>query len=118
MSTEAIEERLNTIQDILRRPDPGAPTSSMPQSGGKTIDSKPVLEEDQTDRLMNEEDHLSLEEIQNDLKEWWTGEEKSSFYQRLAGFKASKGNRLVEEDVYEYWISEWTRKIKELSNDP
>jgi hypothetical protein len=111
MATEAIEERLKTIQDILRRPDPGDKSSQ----SGKTIDAKPVIEEDQTHRLMNEEDELSLGEMQNDLQEWWTVDEKSNFYQRLAGFKAAKGNRLLAEDVYEYWVAEWTRKIKEVS---
>lgn len=116
MSTEAVEDRLKKIQDILRRPDPRVKPLSSQQSQEKVHKATPVLEDDETDRLMTEGDHLSLEEIQRDLIEWWTDDEKNSFYKRLAGLEVSKGNRLVEEDVYEFWVAEWTRKISQVSD--
>lgn len=106
-SSEAIQERIKTIRDILRRPDPVDASSSM--QGTEYPD--PVFEEDTTDQVRNDE--LSLGEIQADLRGWWKGGEEQEFYERLATFKAKLGDDLADSDVYEYWIDEWTRKMKE-----
>lgn len=107
MSSEAIQKRMKAMQEILRRPDPGRKS--------KTIDAKPVFEEDKTDKYMNEEDHLSLGEVQADLRGWWNGGEEAAFHKRLGEFRARKGDEILDGDVYDFWIEEWTRKVKEIS---
>jgi hypothetical protein len=107
MSSDAIQKRMRAMQEILRRPDPGRKP--------KTIDAKPVFEEDKTDKYMNEEDHLSLGEVQSDLRGWWNGGEEAAFYKRLGEFRARKGDEILDGDVYDFWIEEWTRKVKEIS---
>ena len=108
---EAIQKRMKTIGDILKRPDPGVKASN-----NRTV-GRPTYEEDQTDRYMSKEDHLSMGEMQMDLRLWWKGNEEPEFYERLAKFKADKGDEILDGDVYNFWIEEWSRKVKELSTD-
>jgi len=105
-SPEAIQERMKTIRDILNRP---SPVSSAPASEPEL--SNPVYEKDTTDKEMPED--ISLGEIQADLRRWWKGDEEQRFYEKLAIFKAKLGDDLADSDVFEYWIAEWTRKMRE-----
>ena len=109
-SGDAIQERMKAIRDILRRPDP---VSS--KTDNRTINSKPIFETDTSDRQMSEDDELSLGEIQGDLRGWWKGGEEAAFYERLAKFKAKQGDDLMDGDVYDFWIDEWSRKVKQIS---
>ena len=76
---------------------------------------QPEFQEDQTDKLMTEDDRLSLEQIQSDLRTLWKGNEEVTFYEKLAKFKKEKGEDLFESDVYDVWIDEWTRKMQETN---
>jgi hypothetical protein len=109
-SGDAIQERMKTIRDILRRPVPGSSNTD-----NATINAKPIFEDDTSDRVMSEDDELSLGEIQGDLRGWWKGGEESDFYERLANFKAKRGDDLLDGDVYDFWIEEWSNKVKQLS---
>jgi hypothetical protein len=106
-SAEAIQERIKTIRDILKRPDPLPSHPSSPSS--------PLLENDTTDRELTPDDQLSLAEIQSDLRAWWNGVEEVAFHERLAKFKSAAGDGLLEADVYDFWIDEWSRKVKEIA---
>lgn len=72
-----------------------------------------VLEDDTTEEELNDEDEMSLGEVQSDLRGWWKGNEEEVFYERLARFKAQKGGGLTEDDLFDLWIDEWSRKVKE-----
>lgn len=109
-SDEAIQERMKAIRDILRRPDPVVSNKSP-----GTINARPILEPDTTDRNMNEEDELSLGEIQGDLRGWWKGGEEADFYERLSKFKSKKEDDLMDGDEYDFWIDEWSRKVRHIS---
>jgi len=69
------------------------------------------LEEDTTHTDIPQD--LSLGEIQSDLRLWWKGTEEQSFYERLAKFKAKLGDDLADSDVYDFWIEEWSRKVRD-----
>jgi hypothetical protein len=97
---------MKTIREILNRP---SPASSAPASEPEL--SNPVYEKDTTDKEMPED--ISLGEIQADLRRWWKGDEEQRFYEKLAIFKAKLGDDLADSDVFEYWIAEWTRKMRE-----
>jgi hypothetical protein len=114
-SNEAVQSRLTTVRDILRRPDPRRDPDHV-ASDERKINPNPELEEDITDQYMSEEDRMSLREVQTDLKEWWKGSEEADFHERLEKFKAKKGDNLFDAEVYDFWIDEWTRKVKEISN--
>ena len=75
----------------------------------------PPLEEDGTKMMMGEEDEVSLGQIQGDLRSWWKGDEEDKFYERLAKMKTKMGADLDEADVYDFWIDEWSRKVKEVA---
>jgi hypothetical protein len=105
-SSEAIQGRIKTIRDILKRPDPVQSTSSPEEIYPETVYEKDTT---QTDTPQD----LSLGEIQSDLRAWWTGNEEQNFHERLAKFKAKMGDDLADSDVYHYWIEEWARKVKE-----
>jgi hypothetical protein len=109
-SDDAIQERMKAIRDILKRPDP-----VLSNTNSRTINAKPIFEDDTTDRNMNEEDELSLGEIQGDLRGWWKGGEEADFYERLSKFKSKKGDDLMDGDVYDFWIDEWSSKVKQIS---
>ena len=99
------------MRKILGRPDPG-PTSEKPAR--KPLDHLP-LEDDITKHQMTEEDEVSLGQIQGDLRTWWKGDEETKFYERLAKMKTKMGDDLDDGDVYDFWIDEWSKKVKEIA---
>ena len=107
-SDSAIQNRIKQIRDILKRPDP-------PSTPPKTVNASPVIEEDTSEGELTSEDRLSLGELQGDLRGWWKGNEEQVFYERLAKFKAKRGEGLMEAEVYDFWIEEWSRKVKEIA---
>jgi len=64
---------------------------------------------------MTEEDHVSLGELQADLRGWWTPLEEKSFHERLAKHKEKMGEELMDSDVYDFWIDEWASIAKRMS---
>ena len=110
-SYAAMQKRMQTIRKILGRPDPGPE----PPKSGRIPVKNPPLEDDQPKISMGEEERVSLGQIQGDLRSWWKGNEENKFYERLAKMKTRMGNDLDDADVYDFWIDEWTRKVKELA---
>jgi hypothetical protein len=110
-SWEAMQNRIKTMRKILGRPDPG-PTPEKPAR--KPVDDLP-LEDDITKHQMTEEDEISLGQIQGDLRTWWKGGEETKFYERLAKMKTKMGDDLDDGDVYDFWIDEWSKKVKEIA---
>lgn len=106
-SDSAIQNRIKQIRDILKRPSP--------QSAPKTVNASPIFEKDTSEGELTSEDRLSLGEVQGDLRGWWKGNEEEVFYGRLARFKAKRGEELMEAEVYDFWIEEWSRKVKEIA---
>jgi hypothetical protein len=102
MTEEAIEHRLKSIQNILRRPDPGAPKPKSPR-----------MDKDETDQYMSADDRLSLDEIKKDLRRWWRPLEEREFMRRLNELRAKKGDEWADAEVYEFWIAEWERRVQE-----
>jgi hypothetical protein len=74
-----------------------------------------VFEDDVEGRVMTEDEHLSLGDLQSDLRGWWKGSEEAAFYERLAKFKAKAGGDLIDSEEYDFWIDEWSRKVKDIS---
>lgn len=110
-SWEAMQKRIKTIRKVLGRPDPGP----APKKPGRTPLDNPPLEPDTSKLQMGEEDEVSLGQIQGDLRSWWKGDEENKFYERLARMKTKMGDDLDEADVYDFWIDEWSRKVKEIA---
>lgn len=104
MTEEAIEHRLKSIQEILRRPDPGT---------RKPKAAEPVLEKDMTHQYLSRDDRISLDLLKKDLRGWWRPAEESAFMGRLNKLRGEKGDEWADADVYDLWIEEWTRKSKE-----
>jgi hypothetical protein len=102
MTEEAIEHRLKSIQDILRRPDPGAPKPKAPR-----------MDKDETHQYLSADDRLSLDEIKKDLRQWWRPLEEREFMRKLNELRAKKGDEWADAEVYEFWIAEWERKVQE-----
>lgn len=117
MSRAGVEKRMEAIRDILKRPDPGAKTAKSDSSSHIGI-AKPILEEDSTGHLFDNEDEMPLGEVQADLRGWWKEGEDIAFYERLAKLKAIKGDGATSEDIYDLWFEEWTRKVKEVAKLP
>jgi hypothetical protein len=112
MSRAGVEKRMEAIREILKRPDPG-PKTPKSDSSSRVRGEKPVLEEDTTGHVLDYEDEMPLREVQADLRGWWKEGEDIAFYERLARLKASKGESTSNEDIYDLWFEEWTRKVKE-----
>ena len=112
-SDAAIQSRIKKIRDILKRPDPSSSSSSPP----KTIDAgRPTtFEKDTSERELGDDDRVSLGEVQADLRGWWKGNEEQVFHEKLARYKTKMGDELMEGDVYDFWIEEWSRKVKEIA---
>ena len=110
-SWEAMQKRIKTIRQILGRPDPGP----APEKPERVPLDNPPLEEDITKHQMTEEDEVSLGQIQGDLRSWWKGDEENKFHERLARMKTKMGDDLEDGDVYDFWIDEWSRKVKEIA---
>ena len=113
-SSDAINERIKKIREILKRPDPGS-NPSKATLDGTNLNPNPLLEEDVTDQQLSEKDQTSLGDIQGDLRSWWSEGEEAAFYERLAKFKAKMGDKFIDRDIYDLWIEEWARKVKEVS---
>ena len=64
---------------------------------------------------MTDEEQIQLGDLQGDLRGWWKGGEETAFYERLAKFKAKQGDDLMESEVYDFWVDEWTKKFQEIS---
>ena len=107
----AIQDRIKKIRDIISRPDP-VPTSSNPP---KTVNAAPAFEQDAGERDLTANDRVSLRAIQRDLKGWWKGNEEPIFLDRLARFKTKQGYELMDTEVYDFWIEEWSRKVREIA---
>lgn len=80
-----------------------------------TDDIAPVFEDDLSEKVMSEDERLSLGDLQGDLRGWWKGNEESAFYERLAKFKAERGDDLMDAEEYDFWVDEWTRRFKDVS---
>jgi len=105
MTQEAIEHRLKSIQEILRRPDPGTQ---------KPKQTQPTLEKDETHQYMSAEDRLSLDDFKKDLRDMWRPGEEKDFMTRLNKLRGEKGDDWADAEIYDLWIDEWSRKVKEL----
>ena len=107
MTQEAVEHRLKSIQEILRRPDPGTQ---------KPKQTQPTLEKDETHQYMSADDRLSLDDFQKDLRGMWRPEEEKDFMARLNKLRGEKGDDWADAEIYDLWIEEWSRKVKELES--
>jgi hypothetical protein len=106
-----MQKRMKTIREILGRPDPG----TQPEPPERKPLDNPPLEADHGKQQIREEDLVSLGQIQGDLRAWWKGDEESRFYEKLARMKTELGDELAESDVYDFWIDEWSRKVKDIA---
>ena len=104
MTRDAIEHRLKSIQEIMRRPDPGAQ---------KARPSPPTMEKDTTHQFINAEDRLSLDFLKKDLRKWWSPEEEKAFMTQLNALRVEKGDDWADAEIYDFWIAEWSRKVKD-----
>jgi len=110
-SWEAMQKRIKTIRKVLGRPDPGP----QPEKPGRTPLDNPPLEPDRSTHMIGEEEEVSLGQIQGDLRTWWKGDEEAKFLERLARLKTKMGDDIDETVVYDFWIDEWSRKVKEIA---
>jgi hypothetical protein len=109
-----VQERIKKIKKILSRPDPVSPSPQQPN----TVNASSALEDDTTEQELSEDDEMSLGEVQSDLRGWWKGNEEEVFYERLARFKAQKEGGLTEDNEFDFWIDEWSKKVKQMSKTP
>jgi hypothetical protein len=114
MSRTGVEKRMEAIREILKRPDPRLKAAKS-DSNSRVRDAKPILEEDTTGHFLDDEGEMPLGEVQADLRGWWKEGEDIAFYERLAKLKATKGESTMNEDIYDLWFEEWTRKVKEAA---
>jgi hypothetical protein len=105
---EGIQRRMNKLKEIISRPSPDETPVEHPSSR-----VPPEFEEDQTEKVITNEDQLPLEQIEEDLRLWWHGNEEVEFHEKLAKFKVEKGENLFESDVYDFWVDEWIRIVQE-----